>query len=111
MPRTEREVRLRSGFVSAWVAGVRLGPYVLVSPIATGGMGEVWKAHDDRLNRSVAIKRLMHPDHARFAQEAQDIAALTGVSCIERKHRATAQVWLPPWVPWNGLWMGERHKH
>ncbi len=37
-----------------WTIGTRLGPYVLVSPIGTGGMGEVWKARDTRLDRVVS---------------------------------------------------------
>jgi eukaryotic-like serine/threonine-protein kinase len=38
------------------VPGVRLGPYEVVSPLGTGGMGEVYKARDTRLDRDVAIK-------------------------------------------------------
>ena len=38
--------------------GTRLGPYEIVSPIGAGGMGEVYKANDTRLDRSVAIKVL-----------------------------------------------------
>src|SRR5579863_9018156 len=47
---------------SAWegteriIPGTRLGPYEIVSSIGKGGMGEVWKARDPRLNRDVAIK-------------------------------------------------------
>ena len=37
-------------------AGVKLGPYEILTPIGKGGMGEVWKARDPRLNRDVAIK-------------------------------------------------------
>src|ERR1700733_1761331 len=37
-------------------AGARLGPYEIVSAIGKGGMGEVWKARDPRLERCVAIK-------------------------------------------------------
>jgi len=48
-------------------AGSRLGPYEIVSPIGAGGMGEVWKARDTRLDRSVAIKVLP----AEFAHNAQ----------------------------------------
>ena len=53
----------------------RLGPYELVEPLGSGGMGEVWKARDTRLNRLVAIKRLTRHSE-RFAQEARAIAAL-----------------------------------
>jgi Tol biopolymer transport system component/predicted Ser/Thr protein kinase len=47
--------------------GARVGPYEIVSPIGAGGMGEVWKARDTRLDRSVAIKVL--PEE--FAKDAQ----------------------------------------
>jgi len=36
--------------------GMRLGPYEIIEPIAAGGMGEVYRAHDSRLGRYVAIK-------------------------------------------------------
>src|SRR5712691_6604076 len=47
--------------------GARLGPYEVIAPIGTGGMGEVFKARDTRLDRSVAIKVLP----AEFGQNAQ----------------------------------------
>src|SRR5512142_1306437 len=47
--------------------GTRLGSYEVVAPLGAGGMGEVWKARDTRLDRSVAIKVLP----AEFAQNAQ----------------------------------------
>ena len=62
--------------------GTRLGPYEIVAPVGAGGMGEVYKARDTRLNRSVAIKILMpsladEPDRlVRFAREAQALASL-----------------------------------
>src|SRR5215471_7296951 len=57
-------------------ARTQLGPYTLLSPIGAGGMGEVWKALDTRLDRIVAVKRL-NPEHSkRFEQEAKIIAAL-----------------------------------
>ena len=40
-------------------SGTQLGPYEIVSPIGAGGMGEVYKARDTRLNRTVAIKVLL----------------------------------------------------
>ena len=40
------------------VAGTRLGPYEIQSAIGAGGMGEVYKARDTRLDRTVAIKVL-----------------------------------------------------
>jgi TolB-like protein/predicted Ser/Thr protein kinase len=56
--------------------GARLGPYEIESLIGSGGMGEVYKAHDRRLNRSVAIKRVIAGDNSRFESEARAIAAI-----------------------------------
>jgi serine/threonine-protein kinase len=56
--------------------GDKLGPYEILARLGEGGMGEVWKAHDTRLNRPVAIKRLKGRHSARFEQEARVIAAL-----------------------------------
>ena len=64
-------------------SGSRLGSYEIISPIGAGGMGEVYKARDARLNRDVAIKVLpdlfsRDPDRlARFEREAQAVAALS----------------------------------
>ena len=63
-------------------AGTTLGPYEIQAPIGAGGMGEVYKARDTRLDRSVAIKVL--PEHVaadpdlkqRFEREARAAAAL-----------------------------------
>src|SRR6185369_5245722 len=53
-----------------------LGPYEILEPIGAGGMGEVYKARDTRLGRTVAIKTL-HQEHGdRFEREARAIAAL-----------------------------------
>ena len=64
-------------------AGTKLGPYEIQMPLGAGGMGEVYRARDQRLNRDVAIKILpasfsSDPDRLqRFAQEARAAAALS----------------------------------
>ncbi|HJT89313.1 MAG TPA: serine/threonine-protein kinase, partial [Bryobacteraceae bacterium] len=60
----------------ALTAGTRLGPYEILSPVGAGGMGEVWKARDTRLNRTVAVKQSRDRFSDRFAREALAIAAL-----------------------------------
>jgi eukaryotic-like serine/threonine-protein kinase len=57
-------------------AGTRLGPYEIISALGAGGMGEVWKARDTRVDRIVAIKRLKAEHAERFKREARAIAAL-----------------------------------
>src|SRR5690348_12133520 len=63
--------------------GTRLGPYEIVAPLGAGGMGEVYKARDTRLNRMVAIKVLPaglagEPQRQeRFRREARAISSLT----------------------------------
>ena len=63
--------------------GCRLGPYEIVAPLGAGGMGEVYKAQDTRLERMVAVKVL--PPHMsaspevrqRFEREAKTISQLS----------------------------------
>src|SRR5262245_52669450 len=63
--------------------GHLLGPYEILQPIGAGGMGEVYRARDSRLQRDVAIKvlpTLLSQDHqalTRFEREAQVVAALS----------------------------------
>jgi len=57
-------------------AGDKLGPYEIIAPIGKGGMGEVYRAHDSRLNRDVAIKVSNAQFTERFTREARAIAAL-----------------------------------
>ncbi len=66
----------------AFARGSRLGPYEVTAPAGAGGMGEVYRARDTKLNREVAIKILPAAfaqdteRMARFQREAQVLAAL-----------------------------------
>src|SRR5512143_2917997 len=63
-------------------AGSRLGPHELAAPIGAGGMGEVWRGKDTRLDRSVAVKILPasfaqdEERRVRFEREAKTISSL-----------------------------------
>ena len=67
-----------------FTGGTRLGPYEVLAHIGSGGMGEVYRARDTKLQRGVAIKVLpesLATDRdrlARFEREAQLLAALAG---------------------------------
>jgi serine/threonine protein kinase/tetratricopeptide (TPR) repeat protein len=69
-------------------AGTRLGPYEVIAPLGAGGMGEVYRARDSRLDRDVAIKVL--PEHlagdpvalSRFEREAKAVAAISHPSIL-----------------------------
>src|SRR5450755_454624 len=66
----------------ALTAGFKLGPYEILTPVGAGGMGEVYRARDTRLDRTVAIKVL--PEHLsakpqlreRFEREARAVSSL-----------------------------------
>jgi serine/threonine protein kinase len=66
----------------AKLIGRQLGPYRILSPLGAGGMGEVYRAHDSKLGRDVALKTLApefarDPDRlARFRREARALATL-----------------------------------
>ncbi len=63
--------------------GTKFGPYEIIAPLGAGGMGEVWRARDTRLNRDVALKILppelaRNPERrARFKREAQILGTLS----------------------------------
>src|SRR2546422_732781 len=63
-------------------SGTRLGPYEIVAPLGAGGMGEVYRARDTRLDRTVAIKILPAQFSSdpvrkqRFEREAKTISSL-----------------------------------
>ena len=87
----EKHVRFHSAGASVSLApGTRVGPYEVLAPLGKGGMGEVWRARDTRLDRDVAVKVLPpsftdDPDRlSRFAREARVLAQL--------KHPAIAAV-------------------
>src|SRR5918994_95228 len=66
----------------ALTTGARLGPYEIVGPLGAGGMGEVYKGRDTRLDRTVAIKVLPAPVgsnpelRSRFEREARAISSI-----------------------------------
>jgi serine/threonine protein kinase len=72
----------------AVTSGSRLGPYEIAAPLGAGGMGEVYRAWDERLERDVAIKVLPEavagdPDRlARFEREARALAQLSHPSIL-----------------------------
>jgi eukaryotic-like serine/threonine-protein kinase len=57
-------------------AGSKLGPYEIVAPLGAGGMGEVYRAHDARVGRDVAIKISAEQFNERFEREIRAVASL-----------------------------------
>src|SRR5438105_9954476 len=62
--------------MAAFASGRKLGPYEMLEAIGAGGMGEVYKARDTRLDRVVAIKISKTEFSERFEREARAVAAL-----------------------------------
>jgi serine/threonine protein kinase len=63
-------------YTAAVQPGDRLGPYEILAPLGSGGMGSVYSARDTRLGRTVAIKRTQERFSDRFEREARAISAL-----------------------------------
>src|SRR5215213_5585174 len=86
----------------ALAAGAHLGPYEILSPLGAGGMGEVYRARDTRLNRDVAVKVLpeafaQDPERlARFTREAQTLASLNHPNIAAIYGIEDGHVGLPP---------------
>ncbi len=83
-------------------SGSRLGPYEIVAPLGAGGMGEVYRARDTKLDRDVALKILPEsfaadPDRLmRFEREAKTLASLNHphiaqIYGMEESAKATAR--------------------
>ena len=60
----------------ALAAGSKLGPYENIDMLGKGGMGEVYRAHDSRLNRDIAVKVSYQQFNERFEREAKVVASL-----------------------------------
>src|ERR1700683_1996906 len=77
----------------ALASGTKLGPYEIQSPLGAGGMGQVYRARDTRLDRTVAIKIL----HEAFALDADRMAG------FQRQAKSPASVNHPPIASIYGL--------
>ena len=75
-PAWEGAASLLGSTAAVLTAGTQLGPYRIEGPLGAGGMGEVFRATDSRLGRSVAIKTSQKQFSARFDREARAISSL-----------------------------------
>jgi hypothetical protein len=90
------------------LVGQQLGPYQILSPLGAGGMGEVYRAHEGKLGRDVAIKTLPH----EFAGDPQRLSRLRREACKNGKvnhdadHPFLRDTSLPMWHGWHGFRRG-----
>ena len=86
-------------------SGTRLGVYEVVAAIGAGGMGEVYRARDTKLNRDVALKILSE----LFATDVERLARFTRVDPTSMNYEFTVEdptTWTTPWtafIPWNKI--------
>ena len=90
-------------------SGTLLGPYEIIAPLGQGGMGEVYKARDTRLDRKVAIKVSKDQFSERFEREARAVAALNhshicqlydvGPNYLVMEYVSRARLSSPPTTP------------
>ncbi len=69
--------------------GTKLGPYEILSPLGAGGMGEVYRARDTRLDRSVAIKVLPSQLSANFELKQRFVREAKAISALQHPHICT----------------------
>src|ERR1700730_4883015 len=74
---------LREETVTLLGVGAQLGPYRIEAPLGAGGMGEVYRARDTRLRRTVAIKISQRRFTGRFESEARAVAALNHPNIVQ----------------------------
>ena len=98
--------------------GSHVGPYEILGPLGAGGMGEVYRARDTRLERDVAIKVLpaafaADPDRlARFSREAQTLAALNhpNIAAHLRPRRSRERQGARAWSSSTGDDLSAQHR-
>jgi serine/threonine protein kinase len=76
IPPGKRQASLLGSTVATLTPGTQLGPYKIEGPLGAGGMGEVFRATDTRLGRTVAIKTSQEQFSSRFDREARAISSL-----------------------------------
>ena len=67
--------------------GEKLGPYEVLNVLGVGGMGEVYRAHDPRMGRDVALKVSHEQFSERFDREVRAVAALSHPKCHDTRRR------------------------
>ena len=87
---------LADSTVAQLTAGTQIGPYKIEAALGAGGMGEVYRAVDTRLKRTVAIKVAKEKFSDRFEREARAIAALhhPNICTASKRFGAVCELWI-----------------